>query len=124
MLLLFRWSFFFFKQKTAYEVRISDWSSDVCSSDLVRLQPIGLCYLKAAVKKHLPDVEIAIKDYRGGCGRETVAVPKELKYLTDYYPVADQSPLDRKSVALGKGVSVRVDSGGGRIIKKKKININ
>src|SRR3546814_6210626 len=26
--------FFFFKQKTAYEVRISDWSSDVCSSDL------------------------------------------------------------------------------------------
>src|SRR3546814_9761438 len=31
MCLLF---FFFFKQKTAYEVRISDWSSDVCSSDL------------------------------------------------------------------------------------------
>src|SRR3546814_6225534 len=32
--------FFFFKQKTAYELRISDWSSDVCSSDLAgRLQP-------------------------------------------------------------------------------------
>src|SRR3546814_3848477 len=29
--------FFFFKQKTAYEMRISDWSSDVCSSDLQRL---------------------------------------------------------------------------------------
>src|SRR3546814_2835607 len=29
-------SFFFFKQKTAYEMRISDWSSDVCSSDLSR----------------------------------------------------------------------------------------
>src|SRR3546814_7831874 len=28
------WFFFFFKQKTAYEMRISDWSSDVCSSDL------------------------------------------------------------------------------------------
>src|SRR3546814_3001121 len=28
-------SFFVFKQKTAYEVRISDWSSDVCSSDLI-----------------------------------------------------------------------------------------
>src|SRR3546814_8898653 len=27
--------YFFFKQKTAYEMRISDWSSDVCSSDLV-----------------------------------------------------------------------------------------
>src|SRR3546814_3315857 len=38
-LLLFRvyasiLAFFFFKQKTAYEMRISDWSSDVCSSDL------------------------------------------------------------------------------------------
>src|SRR3546814_9409833 len=36
---------FFFKQKTAYEVRISDWSSDVCSSDLnfaeVRLDEAG-----------------------------------------------------------------------------------
>src|SRR3546814_1743011 len=32
--------FFFFKQKTAYEMRISDWSSDVCSSDL--RMPLGL----------------------------------------------------------------------------------
>src|SRR3546814_1077850 len=32
--------FFFFKQKTAYEMRISDWSSDVCSSDL--FPPAGL----------------------------------------------------------------------------------
>src|SRR3546814_17937904 len=29
--------FFFFKQKTAYEMRISDWSSDVCSSDLIEV---------------------------------------------------------------------------------------
>src|SRR3546814_4534619 len=34
---MFRIYFFFFKQKTAYEMRISDWSSDVCSSDLLRL---------------------------------------------------------------------------------------
>src|SRR3546814_6904709 len=32
--------FFFFKQKTAYEMRISDWSSDVCSSDLHGLLPL------------------------------------------------------------------------------------
>src|SRR3546814_3411607 len=32
--------FFFFKQKTAYEMRISDWSSDVCSSDLYSLNPV------------------------------------------------------------------------------------
>src|SRR3546814_8306562 len=33
--MLFGFLFFFFKQKTAYEMRISDWSSDGCSSDLV-----------------------------------------------------------------------------------------
>src|SRR3546814_21011705 len=32
--MLYIFCFFFFKQKTAYELRISDWSSDVCSSDL------------------------------------------------------------------------------------------
>src|SRR3546814_6643162 len=31
--------FFFFQQKTAYEMRISDWSSDVCSSDLTSATP-------------------------------------------------------------------------------------
>src|SRR3546814_9980258 len=31
---------FFFKQKTAYEMRISDWSSDVCSSDLLHFTPL------------------------------------------------------------------------------------
>src|SRR3546814_14816662 len=34
--MLISFSVFFFKQKTAYEMRISDWSSDVCSSDLAR----------------------------------------------------------------------------------------
>src|SRR3546814_10643005 len=34
-ILLHFYDVFFFKQKTAYEMRISDWSSDVCSSDLV-----------------------------------------------------------------------------------------
>src|SRR3546814_4558632 len=34
--------FFFFKQKTAYEMRISDWSSDVCSSDLLEAEGYGV----------------------------------------------------------------------------------
>src|SRR3546814_6804726 len=33
--------FFFFKQKTAYEMRISDWSSDVCSSDLFTIHGLA-----------------------------------------------------------------------------------
>src|SRR3546814_6915487 len=42
--------FFFFKQKTAYEMRISDWSSDVCSSDLANRavgHNIARCALRA-----------------------------------------------------------------------------
>src|SRR3546814_2546976 len=57
---------FFFKQKTAYEMRISDWSSDVCSSDL-----------KAAFKKpggktledwidNCPNADYAALTYQGG----------------------------------------------------------
>src|SRR3546814_8720547 len=44
--------FFFFKQKTAYDMRISDWSSDVCSSDLHR----------QGHRRHDGDRELAIDD--------------------------------------------------------------
>src|SRR3546814_9027408 len=43
---------FFFKQKTAYEMRISDWSSDVCSSDLVVIQDLVVALSLAAVPVH------------------------------------------------------------------------
>src|SRR3546814_10906016 len=42
-------SFFFFKQKTAYEMRISDWSSDVCSSDLAEMTVLMLFALLTIV---------------------------------------------------------------------------
>src|SRR3546814_4904979 len=64
----------FFKQKTAYEVRISDWSSDVCSSDLVILDdfapdPDALRHFAAAADfapalNHYPGVRAALpEDY-------------------------------------------------------------
>jgi radical SAM superfamily enzyme YgiQ (UPF0313 family) len=59
----------------------------------VRLQPIGLCYLKAAVNKHLPEIDVIVKDYHGGASRKTVPIPRELRYLSDYYGVADKSPF-------------------------------
>src|SRR3546814_7394008 len=55
--------FFFCKQKTSYEMRISDWSSDVCSSDLT----------KAAVKnnyryrRHYPKITLKIPDATRDC---------------------------------------------------------
>src|SRR3546814_6150401 len=41
--------FFFFKQKTAYEMRISDWSSDVCSSDLFEAHAAQILFLEVIV---------------------------------------------------------------------------
>src|SRR3546814_12426198 len=63
--------FFFFKQKTAYEMRISDWSSDVCSSDL-------LCRSWLLTEDHRrvrpgvlhPGIEAMAADERGACALE------------------------------------------------------
>src|SRR3546814_7965489 len=74
--------FFFFKQKTAYEMRISDWSSDVCSSDLMdhlthsdakrgEIQrgadqvAIGIDFDVAGGPAHARDGDLG----KGGCGR-------------------------------------------------------
>src|SRR3546814_5177205 len=66
--------FFFFKQKTAYEMRISDWSSDVCSSDLVQLHRVGV-----AVGMRLGDEAGRGIDIAGSAdGDEKVAVSERL----------------------------------------------
>jgi len=46
--------FFFFKQKTAYEITGCDWSSDVCSSDLLRIGNTGRCIAPSA-QEHIFD---------------------------------------------------------------------
>src|SRR3546814_12233357 len=65
--------FFFFKQKTAYEIRISDWSSDVCSSDLVadahggHAPPVdALDLLEEAVHEVLPELLAVADDVDAG----------------------------------------------------------
>src|SRR3546814_4779445 len=84
----------FFKQKTADEMRISDWSSDVCSSDLL-MHRHGQ---QRAPERHQQqqDRRAAAQDPRKVRGTE-----------------------DRKRVVQGKSVSVRVDIGGRRNIKNK-----
>ena len=59
----------------------------------IRLQPLGLCMLKAAVKKHLPHIEVIVRDYHQGHGRMTITLPTELSYLRPYYPYPDYSPF-------------------------------
>src|SRR3546814_9668885 len=57
--------FFFFKQKTAYEMRISDWSSDVCSSDLQELNARGISMPVVVLTGH-GDVTIAVRAMKAG----------------------------------------------------------
>src|SRR3546814_16268276 len=56
--------FFFFKQKTAYEMRISDWSSDACSSDLNSYQSAFSHYLAGFVYEALGERDLAAPGYR------------------------------------------------------------
>src|SRR3546814_15628831 len=156
--------FFFFKQKTAYEMRISDWSSDVCSSDLrqkcvarriSRPRPapqVG----EAIVVREEADAErrgdtkrtemrdeqsleakparkeqpgehqphhLFPHDPQPDFGAEDHARTQRRRRDLDQGPERqrpDEDANDRKSVVEGKRVSVRVDDGGARIIKKKK----
>jgi len=59
----------------------------------IRLQPVGLCYLKAAVRRFCPDFEVVVRDFHTGCGRRTLPYPKELSYLKEYYLLQDRGPF-------------------------------
>src|SRR3546814_10545712 len=56
---------FFFKQKTAYEMRISDWSSDVCSSDLLIFMPIVIVMLLGMAYGRYGDLPFVAQGFRG-----------------------------------------------------------
>src|SRR3546814_4032755 len=56
--MFFVWFVFFFKHETAYEMRISDWSSDVCSSDLFELK-VPNAETRAAADRHVARAEQA-----------------------------------------------------------------
>src|SRR3546814_13160599 len=101
-------------------MRISDWSSDVCSSDLV----LGVAY-RSQVQQHA-EAEPRARHRR----LAVVDVPHRVLQaplvlavvgLQVREVVVDRARKDRKSVVSGKSVSVRVDLGGRRILKKKKI---
>src|SRR3546814_13350489 len=109
-------------------MRISDWSSDVCSSDL-RLQPDARPD-RAAEGRPAPGAGGARRapgERAGGARRGRAGEPHEGRIrrhpLARAAHAAHPDPglgLERKSAVWGTSVSVRVDLGGRRIIKKKK----
>src|SRR3546814_17639163 len=120
--------FFFFKQKTAYEMRISDWSSDVCSSDLID-RNIGVEQHDLTLLRRLRIslVETALPDTQRLHFR-AVKRNARLDRVTDRIVESRLAvvghELDRKSVVEGKSVSERVGLGGSRIVKKTKTHNN
>src|SRR3546814_19313704 len=104
-------------------MRISDWSSDVCSSDLNgplehTNEPYALAKI-AGIKM--------CEAYNDQYGTHYASVmPTNLYGPNDNYDLHTSHvlPADRKRVVAGKSVSVRVDLGGRRMLKTKKRNRN
>lgn len=59
----------------------------------IRLQPLGLCMLKAAARKFMPHIQVIIRDFHQGGGRKTIPLPHELSYLREYFSCPDRSPF-------------------------------
>src|SRR3546814_17841498 len=128
--------FFFFKQKTAYEVRISDWSSDVCSSDRLG-QRDGQVLQRCAV--HLAGVQGDLRLGQRLADLRRLAQPQNRRLVFRHrfgaaavpphhlalqiveISIVGQSMQQgrRKSDVEGKEVSVIMDTGGRLTLKKK-----
>src|SRR3546814_9152123 len=86
--------FFFFKQKTAYEMRISDWSSDVCSSDLT-LDGRAIDHFLRNELDHDPLPSIAVEmvhrsDYDTGTLEESLlGLPQQRRVEAESGPVGE-----------------------------------
>src|SRR3546814_3555762 len=101
--------FFFFKQKTAYDMRISDWSSDVCSSDLelhAAFAGVGVHRLALAVADHRRQRRLIVAKLvdRGQIAREDRPDQSDTKQ-TGEREIAEPAepaprPQDRKSTRL------------------------
>src|SRR3546814_7735796 len=111
--------FIFFKQKTAYAMRIIDWSSDVCSSDLPGQQA------RAGGRAGRGSLAPAVRALHRGLGHHRGRGPERGDRVAAA-PTRARGPGegrrrgDRKSVVEGKSVAVRGGLGGRRFINNTK----
>src|SRR3546814_11102694 len=106
-------------------MRISDWSSDVCSSDLlrqlrVRGNPVPVLLLTArdAVDDRVAGLNAGADDYLVKPFALAELQARVMALLRRSKGVVDPAIRDRKRVGEGKGVSGRVDLGGGSVMHK------
>src|SRR3546814_12456489 len=104
-------------------MRISDWSSDVCSSDLSQYGSVRVREKSAELQRVAADaVKIAAEIIAENFSKETVLDMSQMDVPTKAditRRLKDIEKADRKSGVKGKSVTVRVDRGGRRLIKKK-----
>src|SRR3546814_2703621 len=101
--------FFFFKQKTAYEVRISDWSSDVCSSDL---QHVG-----AQEADHRPGAH-QVEEQSAGEGDGADQRHEQQEAARRQAAVGPEFDIEQRRP--GRGWGLRFGHGGGGRIHNRK----
>src|SRR3546814_1604894 len=96
--------FFFFKQKTAYEMRISDWSSDVCSSDLTDARQVTTGFLDGADIVCDPEGNFTIQiggEQRSGNWLRLEPESNTVMLRETFAVRAEETPVrDRKSTRL------------------------
>src|SRR3546814_4156866 len=104
--------FFFFKQKTAYEMRISDWSSDVCSSDLSFTVDRAL-ELAGVVS---PSLEAATADIRAAeAGRRVAGLRPNPSVMVEAENVAGSGPYrGPQSLEATTSLTLQIELGGKR----------
>src|SRR3546814_15098894 len=114
-------------------MRISDWSSDVCSSDLDRCKDRRIIFHFITYVAGSNGEDSEGQSQRTSNQKHACACQPLKGRSVDRHPVTQKEDahqkeislhifgVDRKSVVKGKSVSVRVDFGGRRIIKKKNI---
>src|SRR3546814_18603475 len=111
-------------------MRISDWSSDVCSSDLgyaIDIHPRGkgVGTEGETGERHIPTIALPLDHHLvrvdiAGVGQHLFRRNDIVEVGVAMFVIVAVIEGDRKSVVWGKSVSVRVDLGGLRVIKKKK----
>src|SRR3546814_7421275 len=112
--LMFRSLFFFFKQKTAYELRISDWSSDVCSSDLDRSP--GRTWLRAG----LQDAGVEPPGRTATCVIADAASAVFFIHPPGFFPHAGETPAFSLEVSIMSNIRSEERRGGKECVSKFK----